>query len=108
MLKNLKTMLGIAEDDTGLDDKLNLIINNATTRLKRLIGGIEPPEELQDIILEVAIIRFNRIGSEGLASHSVEGESLSFNENDFSGFMGEIQAFLDSQKEGTRGKVRFL
>lgn len=108
MLNDLKTMLGIAADETDLDLKLNLIINNATTRLKRLIGGIEPPKELNDIILEVAIIRFNRIGSEGLASHSVEGESLSFTDNDFSGFMGEIQAFLDSQKESTRGKVRFL
>jgi hypothetical protein len=53
-------------------------------------------------------MRFNRIGSEGLSSHSVEGESLSFTGSDFDGFMGEIQAWLDLQKESTRGKVRFL
>lgn len=108
MLDNLKIMLGIATDDTTLDDRLKLILSNTTARLKLLLGGIDPPDEMNHIILDVAIMRFNRIGSEGLSSHSVEGESLSFKESDFDGFAGEIQAWLDLQKESTRGKVRFL
>lgn len=106
MLDNLKIMLGI--EDTDQDAKLNLILANTTSRLKLLLGGIEPPEDMNHIVLDVAIMRFNRIGSEGLASHSVEGESLTFSEHDFDGFANEIQAWLDSQKESTRGKVRFL
>lgn len=108
MLDNLKMMLGIAADDIDLDPKLKLILSNTTARLKLLLGGIDPPEEMDHIVLDVAIMRFNRIGSEGLSSHSVEGESLSFSENDFDGFASEIQAWLDLQKESTRGKVRFL
>lgn len=108
MLENLKIMLGIAADDTDLDGKLNLILSNTKARLKLLLGGIDPPEEMNHIILDVSIMRFNRIGSEGLASHSVEGESLSFTDNDFDGFNNEIQAWLNSQKENVRGKVRFL
>ena len=108
MLNDLKVMLGIATDDTSLDAKLELIISTATARLKTLIGGIEPPKELEHIIREVAIVRYNRIGSEGMASHSVEGESLSFGGNDFAEYTDEIQAFLDSQKESTRGRLRFL
>lgn len=106
MLENLKIMLGIEGND--LDEKLILIISNTTSRLKLLLGGIEPPDEMDHIILEVSIIRFNRIGSEGMASHSVEGESLSYTSDDFSGYADEIQAFLDKQKDSTRGKVRFL
>ena len=106
MLENLKLMLGI--EDNTLDEKLRLILSNTTSRLKLLLGGIEPPEEMEHIILEVAIIRFNRIGSEGMASHSVEGESLSFSADDFAGFADEIQAYLDTQKDNTRGKVRFI
>lgn len=106
MLENLKIMLGIEGDD--VDEKLRLILANTTSRLKLLLGGIEPPEEMDHIILEVSIIRFNRIGSEGMASHSVEGESSSYSADDFSGYADEIQAFLDSQKDNTRGKVRFL
>ena len=106
MLDNLKMMLGI--DDAEQDVKLNLILSNTKARLKLLLGGIEPPEEMNHIVIDVAIMRFNRIGSEGLASHSVEGESLTFSDHDFNGFANEIQAWLDSQKESRRGKVRFL
>ena len=108
MLDKLKLMLEISAEDTTLDEKLLLIISNTTSRLKLLLGGINPPATMDHIILEVAIIRFNRIGSEGMASHSVEGESYSFSDGDFDGFSDEIQAFLDTQKESTRGKVRFL
>ena len=108
MLKQLKVMLGIAAEETGLDEKLKLIINLVQARLQLLLGGIEPPESMEHIIIEVAIMRFNRIGSEGMTSHSVEGESNTFTDNDFSGFADEIQAFLDTQKDSKRGKVRFL
>lgn len=106
MLDDLKLMLGI--DGNDRDALLMLIISSVTARLKNLLGGIDPPEDMQHIIREVSIIRFNRIGSEGMDSHTVEGESQQFTDNDFSGFMDEIQAFLDAQKESKRGKVRFL
>lgn len=108
MIDSLKIMLGIAPEDISRDALLNLIISSVTARLKNLIGGIDPPECLEHIIREVSIIRFNRIGSEGMESHTVEGESQQFTDNDFSGFMDEIQAFLDAQNESKRGKVRFL
>ena len=106
MLNNLKLFLGIT--DNSIDDKLKLIISNATARLKTLLGGLEPPEELEHIILEASVIRFNRIGSEGMKSHTVEGESISFCDDDFVAFQDEIQAFLDTQKTAKRGKVRFI
>lgn len=108
MLNNLKLMLGIAPNDTDRDSLLKLIVSSATARLTTLLGGIEPPESLDYIIVDVATRRFNRIGSEGMASHTVEGESISFSDNDFAGYESDIQAFLETQKESARGKVRFL
>lgn len=108
MLNDLKLMLGIALDETSRDDLLNLLISTATARLTLLLGGIEPPASMAHIIREVAIIRFNRIGSEGMNSHSVEGESLSFGDSDFSNYADEIQAYLDTQKDSARGRLRFL
>ena len=107
MLEQIKQLLGLENDDSR-DDLLATVMNLASARLKLLIGGIEPPEELEHIIVELSVARFNRIGSEGLSSHSVEGESLSFTENEFAPFSAEIQAFLDGQKENTRGKVKFI
>lgn len=106
MLDKFKLMLGI--EDTDLDDKLSLILSGATSRLKLLLGGTEPPQEMEHIIIDVAIARFNRIGSEGLTGHTVEGESLSFTENDFDQFSDEIQAWLSSNSESSRGKLRFI
>ena len=108
MLNDLKLMLGIDASETDQDEKLKLIIKSTTGRLKILLGGIDVPEELNHIVREVAIIRFNRIGSEGMASHTVEGESQNFTDGDFDGFASEIQAFLDTQRNSTRGRVRFL
>lgn len=110
MLNDLKMLLGfdLNVEDRLLDDKLNWILHSVRARLKLLLGGIEPPEEMEHIIVEVAVIRFNRIGSEGLETHTVEGESQQFSENDFACYMDEIEAFLDSQKETKRGRVRFL
>jgi hypothetical protein len=108
MLNNLKLMLGIATNDTDRDALLNLIVSSATARLTTLLGGLEPPESLDYIILDVCIRRFNRIGSEGMESHTVEGESVTFSDSDFAGFEDDIQAYLDTQKESARGRVRFL
>ncbi len=108
MLKELKTLLGIEGEDEQLNEKLITIIDSVRSRLKLLLGGMEVPDEMGHIIVEVAVIRFNRLGSEGMSSHNVEGESISYSENDFEGYMEEIQAFLNTQKEARRGKVRFL
>lgn len=108
MLEDVKELLGIQENDTAMDTRLGIIISATTKRLKVLLGGLEVPEDLNYIVTDVSIMRFNRIGSEGLSSHSVEGESLSFSNNDFEPYIDDIQSYLDSQKENKKGKVRFL
>ncbi|MDO4170305.1 MAG: phage head-tail connector protein [Lachnospiraceae bacterium] len=108
LLEQLENLLGITESDPETDKKLMWILESSKARLKLLLGGIEPPEELNHIIIEVSVIRFNRIGSEGLTSHTVEGESQTWNDGDFSGFEDEIESFLDAQTETKKGRVRFL
>lgn len=109
MLEHVKMLLGFQDDDAERDQRLNWIIDSAKARLKMLLGGIEPPEEMNYIITEVSIVRFNRIGSEGLETHIVEGEHQLFRDSDFDGFKGEIQAYLDvnSSKNG-KGGLRWL
>lgn len=106
MLEDIKLLLGITDNDR--DDLLELIIRNTTSRLKLLIGGIDPPEELNHVITDVSIMRFNRIGSEGLTGHTVEGESLQFRDDDFAPYSEDVEAFLRTQQTSARGKVRFL
>ena len=106
MLEEIKTILGIS--DNALDSQLNIIIANTNARLKMLLGGLDVPESLNYVVTEVSVKRFNRIGSEGITSHTVEGESMSFSDDDFAEFAGDIQAYLDSVAAAKKGKVRFL
>ena len=95
MLKDLKLLLGMDPEDASQDDKLLWILQSARARLKVLLGGLDPPAEMEHIITEAAVIRFNRIGSEGMTINVVEAENLHFSGSDFAGFMDEINAWLD-------------
>ncbi len=109
MLDDLKLLLGIDAADTSQDERLNWIINSTRSRLRLLLGDVEPPESMNYIITEVAVIRFNRIGSEGMSSQSVDGETMTFSDSDFDGYKDEIQAFLDKESSLARkGGFRFL
>ena len=109
MLEDLKILLGIELGDNSQDKKLHWILDSVNARLKVLLGGVDPPDEMKHVITEVAVIRFNRIGSEGMSINTVEWENQHFNQNDFAGFMDEITAWLDSQSKNSRkGGFKFL
>lgn len=104
VIDDVKVLLGIEDEDS----KLKVIITLTENRLKALLGQTEVPSELEYIVTEVSIARFNRIGSEGLSGHSVEGESLTFKDNDFEAYADDIQAWRDSQESQEIGRIRFL
>lgn len=114
MYDEVITMLGLtdSEVDERTQMKIEQIITLTENRLFNLLGGKaeEIPPALEYIVIEVAIRRFNRIGSEGLASHTVEGETMTWPDDDFAPFNDDIQAWLDAQDDpGTnRGRVRFI
>ena len=109
MLKNLKVLLGFTDEDANRDALLTLINDQATARLCLLLGGLpEVPESLEYIVTEVSVARFNRIGSEGMKDHNVEGEAITFTDDDFESFSKDITAYLNAQAASKVGKVRFI
>jgi len=99
----------------GDETQINAIYNQTAKRLLGRLKNSLPeligvPDELDYIVDEVTIARFNRIGSEGMSSESVEGRSANYNDNYFADFETDIQGYIDSTTESgnTRGKVRFL
>ena len=101
-------MLGLSNvDDSAVINVIEDCVDVATSRLLIRIGAEAVPEQLGYIVREVAIKRYNRIGSEGVSSHTVEGESQSWNEDDFEPFEADINAYLASIHNG-KAKIRFL
>lgn len=90
-------------------EQLAVIEDMTRDRLTIMLGGREIPEELEYIVTEVTIKRYNRIGSEGATSHNVEGESLNWGTaDDFADYLDEINKYLEDADGSTYGRVRFL
>ena len=108
VLQNLKTMLGLDNDDQ--DGLLTLIIQNTDHALCFKLESKTVPDELDYIELEVCVRRFNRIKNEGMASYSQEGESITFNSSDFDDFLDDINLWKRRNQKDvqTLGKLQFF
>lgn len=109
MLDKIKILLGI--QDNLQDAVLNVIIEDVQAHMLLLLKGSQIPMQLDYIVREIAIRRFNRLGSEGYKTESTDGHAISFYDLDkeFDPYLSIIDDFLDDQdKRGRRGSVMFL
>ena len=107
VVAKVKTLLGVY--DTLQDIALTTIVDNTMARLKLLVGLPTVPAELGYIATEVSIIRFNRLGSEGYRSDSLDGHAITFNDNDFSGYLLDLDKYSqDNKAPFVKGRVVML
>ena len=107
MLSIIKTYLDTT--DTLQDPLLIQIISDVSRRVINYVSADVLPTELEWIVQELSIIRFNKIGSEGLISEGEEGKSLTFKDNEFNDYIPELDKYLESQSQpASRGKARFI
>ena len=104
----IKRLLAITgtEQDLLLGDLSDLV----EAQLKNRLGGVETiPAELEYIVINVVVSRFNQIGDEGKSSMTVEGESASWLIDLFAPFEEDIQRYLDRVNETVSGgSITFL
>lgn len=109
MLEQVLTLLGISDPTEEVTSLLETIIGITSQRLQLRLGVSAVPNDLEYIVVEVSIVRFNRIGSERLSSHNVEGESMTWNsEDDFKPYLAEINAWSLNNKSENVGRLRFI
>jgi hypothetical protein len=105
---NVKIIVGIQDDLQ--DSQIDRLITNVEARLKVWLkqnaGKTEIPQELMFIVEELVVNRYNKIGSEGMKSESVEGRSVSFTEDDFKPYQSILETYIP--KPETTGKVMFF
>lgn len=107
MLEKVKLFLGITTNEK--DQLLNEIISSVEERIKIKIGKDEIPKNLDFIIYEIAIVRYNRIGSEGMQSEIVDGHRMNFVEDDFKPYEPFLESFNKENSKGwEEGSAYFL
>lgn len=70
------------------------------------------PKQLEYIVDEATILRFNRVGSEGMKSESVEGHSVSYVDGDvldpYESAINDYLESLEPEPDRKKGVVYFL
>ena len=97
---------------TGDNPQVEAIYSKIAERLLHRIKETEIPLELEYIVEEATIRRFNRIGSEGMKSESVEGHSVTYDMSDvLDPYESAINDYLEGLKPDDgrkKGVVYFL
>ena len=77
LLNRIKTLLNCE----GNEELITEIVNITEAKILNYINATEMPCELEFVLIELSIQRFNRIGSEGIASESIDGKNVSYEDN---------------------------
>lgn len=77
LLNRIKTLLQINDNDELIYE----ITEITKEKILNYINEKELPKELEFILIELAIERFNKIGSEGIASESIDGKNVSYDDS---------------------------
>ena len=84
---------------TGDNPQVEAIYSKIAERLLHRIKNTEIPLGLEYIVEEATIRRFNRVGSEGMKSESVEGHSVNYIDGDeLAPYESAIVAYLEAQE----------
>ena len=81
IVSRMKVLLGIT-DNTDNEELLCEIVEITKSKILNYINRTKIPKELEFVLVELSIERYNRIGSEGLNSESSDGVSFTYNNND--------------------------
>ena len=103
-LSQIKSLLGVTDQDEILTTVVELI----EQRLKSKIGQDNVPPELQYIVVEASISRFNRINDEGKTSATENEVSSTWQTDDLAPFASDIAGWVAHNNSDNLRKVRFL
>lgn len=89
-----KLKLALQLSDTKFDELLELYLEDATDFLKLRLSLSDSdylPRAMEAIVRGAAVKKFNRFKNEGMSQYSQDGESITFNSNDFDEWEDEIE-----------------
>ena len=107
-LDKIKRRLGIV--DALQDDLINDLIDDAHAQFMAITSADMVLPKYDFIISEVVILRYNRKGSEGMKSETVDGYSVTYETDDFNAYMWLLKKDfgLDESKHRKKGVVKFI
>lgn len=106
ILDDIKVLLNLQDDD--MLELLKVVLRQAEGRVLAYIGEIVYPQELEWILTEIAVRRYNSIGSEGIHSELNEGIQYIYERNMLDEFKEELDHWKRTNNPSTLGKFKMI
>lgn len=105
-LAEIKTILGLS--DTSKDELITKLYNNVEGAILIYIGKSTLPTELNFIAIEATVIRYNRLGSEGLTQESIDVVSQTFTEDILDTYKPYLDVYISRNSETSPKRLRMI
>ena len=104
-LDNIKLLLSLANDDSQ-DEILEVLLNNAVNTIKVYLGIDYVPRELEFVAEQMTVIKYRRLGAEGIETEKIDVLSTKYEKDDIKPFK-EILTMYKANTLGGR-RLRML
>ena len=104
-LDNIKVLLSLTDDDSQ-DVILEVLLNNAVDTIKVYLGIDNVPRELEFVAEQMTVIKYRRLGAEGIETEKIDVLSTKYEKDDIKPFK-EILAMYKANTLGGR-RLRML
>lgn len=106
MLNKVKLFLSISDDSK--DELLEAIKDICEAKILNYIQLEILPRELEGVLLELIILRYNKLNSEGFNSESIEGSSVSYIGDIFELVKDELDLYILKRDNRKKRGISFI
>ena len=100
-LDNIKVLLSLT-DDSSQDELLTVLLNNAVSTIILYLGVEDIPDELTFIAEQMTVIKYRRIGAEGIDTEKIDVLSTKYIADDLKPFISMLDRYKDNNLGGRR------
>ena len=100
-LDNIKVLLSLT-GDSSQDGLLTVLLNNAVSTIISYLGVEDIPDELTFIAEQMTVIKYRRIGAEGIDTEKIDVLSTKYIADDLKPFISMLDRYKDNNLGGRR------
>ena len=108
-ITEVKTLIGMDSSDYSRDDLLTIIINSAYSLVSGYLGLSYVPTELNWVVDEISVTRFNRLYSEGVSEEKIENVTIKYSGSLLDPYKVTLDKYLENNAtDSKQGRLRML
>lgn len=100
-LDNVKVLLSLA-DDNSQDEILEILFNNAINTIMLYLGVETMPQQLLFIAEQMTVVKYRRLGAEGIDTEKIDVLSTKYIEDDIKPFKELLNQYKNNNLGGKR------